>query len=286
MSITVSGYASLDHAMLVDRVATADETGLVRRRLSSRWPAPGGAAYLAAACDRAGGTPTLVTWLGHDNDGDAYLASLSGTHIDLSAVDRDGTQSPASWLFYDADGHAACYFDPGQVADTLTGAQRPLLATSTWWALTVGPASVTEEVLRAAENGLRLVWVVKADPDAFPPHLVRRLLEQSALVIHSRGERDFLSRMTGADDPHTLLADQACYIETNGSDGVRYLGPDGHGTVEVDPLPLTDTTGAGDTLAGTVVAAIARGAPLVEATAEGARAAHTFLMTRLKNEHE
>lgn len=286
MTIAVSGYASLDRAMLADGLAGSDETVIVRRRLSSSWPSPGGAAYVARATAEAGAPTALVTWIGSDPDGDSYLADLSEHGIDPAGVDRSAGRSPAAWLFYDADGHAACYFDPGEVANTLTDPQRELLHSSPWWALAVGPPAVTEAVLDSIGDETKLAWIVKADTEAFPPALAARLLRRSDVITHNRGEREFLARMTGSRQPFEHLRPDAVVIETSGRGDVEYRGPSGCGSVSTDPLPATDTTGAGDTLAGTVIAALAQGATAQEATEAGVQVAHQFLTARLDLPHE
>ncbi len=280
MTVTVSGYASLDRAMLVDRLPVADETALVQRRLSTPWPRSGGAAHVARAVRARGVEASLVSWIGDDEAGERYLSDLRDAGIDTAGVVRSGSRSPASWLFYDEEGRAACCFDPGEISYVMTAPQRRLLDRSDWWVVAVGPAAVTHDVLdELEESATRLAWVVKADREAFPAPIVDRLLDHCELITLSRAEREFLTTATGGD-PLGRVRSDALVIETRGGDDVWFRGPDGPGTIPVDRVSCPDTTGAGDTLAGAAVAALARGDPAPHAAEHGVRAARRFLRSR------
>lgn len=285
MRITVSGYASLDYPMLVEGLPVPDRTSTVLRRLGSVWPSPGGAAYVARAARRAWSDVALATWLGWDTGGDAYVDHLRQAAIDTRAVERTGPRSPSSYLFYDHQGHAACCFDPGTPSYELTPAQHQVLRTSDWWALAVGPPSVSETVLAALPDDRRLAWIIKADASAFPPQLATRLLRRADLITLSIGERSFLAAQAGRDDPLALARPDALVIETAGAQGVWFRGPESEGHVPVDSLSSTDTTGAGDTLAGTAVGALAAGGNPRSAVQEGIAAATDFLATRIAQEN-
>lgn len=284
MTIVVSGYASLDHAMVVDRPPAPDRTSLVTERLSAPWPAPGGAAHVALAVAGAGAPASLVSWVGDDADGRRFRQALLEQGVDCDALDASGTRSPSSYLFYDPEGGTTCCFDPGQVAAEPTARQRARCATADWWVLAVGPAGVTRMVLDELPDDRRLAWVVKADADAYPPRLVRRLLERVDVVTFSRAERRFLTTVTDESDPLRLLGPRALAIETRGTDPVWYRDPDGEATVPVEPVAARDTTGAGDTLAGACVASLAAGRDHDTAVRDGLSAVHRLLTDRARKE--
>lgn len=274
--IVVSGYASLDRAMLVPEHVGPERTAVVQRRLSRPWPAVGGAAYVARAVAASGTSVALVTWLGDDPGGRDYLARLASDGVDTSPVDVSGQRSPSSYLFYDHEGRAACYFDPGDVADGLNFDQVELATTADWWCLAVGPRPATEQILGSLPDGSSLVWVVKGDPDAFPPETVEALLRRVDVLVFNRAERDFLETSVAAD-LDDYVGQRTVVIETRGPEGVAYRSGGQHGVVEVDQVNATDPTGAGDTFAGASVAALAAGQDVPSAVSRGVESVKEFL---------
>lgn len=291
-SIVVSGYASLDHAMAVDRAPLPDRTAVVRQRLSRPWPGQGGCGpTVARGVAAAGCAAELVSWFGDDALGVAYVDDLRAAGVGVTGVDvRAGGRTACSWLLYDPDGGTTCIYDPGDHRpDALTSSQRRLVGAADWVVLTVGPRDVNRQIVDLAGHA-RLVLAVKADPDAFPADLVRTCLGRAAVVAFSRGERAFLEEAAGqrglaAYAPGRLL------IETLGVDGVRVV-TDGHERMlRVDPVATTDTTGAGDTLLANALAALTDHADwppdpgaASAAVANGIDAARAFLLQRVRQQ--
>jgi ribokinase len=130
----------------------------------------------------------------------------------------------------------------------------------------------------AARPDAQIVWAVKADPRAVPAELAAAIAARADIVACSRGEAPFVAdafKAAGAPRRRRLL------IETRGRDGVC-LSVDGREQIiAVEPLASEDTTGAGDTFLGGLLAALVnnpdRPADAVEA---GARAARAMLLAR------
>jgi len=268
--VTISGYASLDHAVAVDAPPAPDATVLVRERLSARWPDFGGCGpRVAMELARLGVQTALVTWLGGDEDGRRYAAHLSdlGVGTDGVTVATDA-RTASTWLCYATDGSASCIYDPGTAAVDVSALPAtidgPLV-------LTVGPAAVTEALLDAAEGPV--VWSVKADADAFPPWLAERLSREAALIICSSAEEAFLD----ASAPRWRT--RTSTVVTHGREGIEISSE--QAPVPVEPVTATDTTGAGDALVAGLVASMKAGATsLREAVSSGARTAAAFLHER------
>jgi sugar/nucleoside kinase (ribokinase family) len=147
------------------------------------------------AMARAGLNAGLLTWLGDDRDGQACLQTWVDAGVDQrGVVVASGQASPRSLLFYDPDGGATCYYHPsGSAALRLTASGRDLLSGARALAVTVGPAALTEELLAARRPNQPLAWNVKADADAFPLDLRRRLLRESTIVCLNRDELPFVA---------------------------------------------------------------------------------------------
>jgi len=279
VSVAVLGYASADHCVAVDALPAPDATAIVRRRLSRPWPRLGGcgpavAAHLAAA----GIGAACLSWVADDEVGHALLAQLEASGADASGVVVGGARSPESFIVYDARGHTACFYDPGDATPSeLTPAQRELLGVAGLVCLTVAPAAATEAALDAASPDARVVWSVKADPDAYPPALVERLLARADLVALSAGERPFLDGRAPRHD--------AIVIETHGADGVRWEHRGREAHVPVLRIAVHDTTGAGDALVAGVIGQLQRDAEDVRAAvAAGIESSRSLLERRGREE--
>lgn len=261
--VAVVGYASLDHAMRLAQFRGVDATSLVTDRLSSRWPAAGGIAYLAAAVRTA--APATVTdavsWVGPDPFAASWLGALAEHGVGTEGVRRSGSRTPSSYLYYLPDGGTICVFDPADCHDApaLDTAQRGVLAAADWVLLTVGPADATRALLDALPDSTRLAWAVKQDRDAFGPDLVDRLLRRADVISHSTGEREFLTDGDGARGPERRCRPGALVLQTRGGDGVTYWRDGVRADTAGRRLDAGDTTGAGDTFIGSLVGLVAAG---------------------------
>ena len=122
--VVAAGYASIDRAWTVNLPPAAGRTTLLGGPVEA--PRFGGCAPTAARrLARLGCRTGLISWLGDDADGRAYLAALAADGVDVRGVEvAAGQQSPRCYLFYDPDGTAAGSAAPIRFA-TLTN--KPVL---------------------------------------------------------------------------------------------------------------------------------------------------------------
>jgi ribokinase len=283
VDVLVSGYASIDEAHTATRIAGAAQTGiltgLVRPEARPGGCGPNSARVLAGLGTRVG----IVTWVGDDPQGRAFVAGLEEAGVDPTGVAIGPGPSPRSILIYDAAGDAACYFHPsGSAGQRVDPAIQGQLSGATWLAITVGPRELTEQLLDLRRPTTRLAWNVKADPAAFPPALCRRLAVAD-LICLNRGELAFVAdalELPDRDPAQLVERGAGCVVLTRGADG--YLVVTADGTVEraVEPIASADPTGAGDAFFAGILAWLARGATPPDAAAEGARAAADYLRGR------
>jgi ribokinase len=278
--IVVTGYASLDYAMRLDRAPQPDATATILAR-PLEWPRLGGSpAYVACAIAAAGVADVkVVSWVGDDADGARYSEALAARGVAVDGLVRRPGRTPVCILAYQPDGGCHCFYDPSLAPPlTLDEGQRKLVAGAPWVCLTVGPAEATAQALAAARPDARLIWAVKADPRSVPADLAAAIAARADVIAWSRGEARFVAealKTFGATSRRCLL------IETRGRDGVSLSFDGREQVVRVEPLAAEDTTGAGDTFLGGLLAALIkdpdRPADAVEA---GARAARAMLMAR------
>jgi fructokinase len=283
LDVVVSGYASIDEAYQANRIAEAGQTGILRGPVHPEKSWGGCAPNAAIALARLGLRVGLVTWLGQDLDGRRYRERLRDAGVELVDVPVGPGPSPRSILIYDPRGRAACYFHPsGSVDQRLRPAAARRMRAARWLAVTVGPALLTEEVLAAAPSA-RVAWNVKADPEAFPPPLCRRLVA-AALVCLNESELAFISEALGvpALEPEDLIGLGAgCVILTRGELGYEVVTEGERRGERVAPIEAPDPTGAGDAFFAGALAGFARGLQPMAAARAGAAAAEAHLRERL-----
>lgn len=285
MRAVVLGYASADRALRVDALPAPDSTAVIRERLGAPWPRLGGCGpVIAAHLAQAGVDAACVSWLADDAAGRDMRAQLAAAGVDVNPIAIRGTRTAEAYLVYAGDGRAVCLFDPGDAVEHgLTPEQEAAIAAADVLCLTVAPAAATAAALASIPSSALVIWSVKADADAYPPDLVARLLARADVVAFAEGERRFLADRAGAGP---ALGAATLAVETRGPLGVRWSGPDGSGEEPVDPLVVTDTTGAGDAFVAGLVARLAEDPRDARgAVAAGIASSRALLEARVKEVH-
>jgi ribokinase len=274
--VVITGYASLDHVALLDGAPTPGATTRILRRPAQAWPRVGGSPAYVAASLVAGGIADAapVSWIGDDAAGSAYRAALAECGVRSDGIANvQGARTPIAILGYTPDGGCVCLYHaslPEPLA--LTTHQANLLASAEWICLTVGPPALTDRILDLAPP--HLAWVVKHDARAFSRAQAERLARRADLICFSHSETEFVSGIG-------RLRDDCMVIETRGAGGAAVRWRNEQIALPAIPVPADDTTGAGDTLVGGMLAQlIAKPGDPVGALRAGMEAAATLLRRR------
>ena len=276
--ITVAGYATIDYVVQLSEPFHGRGTVGAEFGPSGAWPRPGGVGFYAGRRIAASGLKCeLITWLGDDAEGEAYLAACRLADVSTKgiAISRN-TSSPRCLLAYQPDGGYACFLDvAGTQPVGLSDQQIKLINQSDCIVLGVGPAVITAEVLECCDSGVFVAWVVKIDDVAQPTELRSKIAARADIVFCNSDERSTVDKAL-----RNRPGAPPIIIETRGKDGI--LIEDGeHTWLETDPLDPNDTTGAGDTFAGEVIAHLMQEPwSLQEAAQAGMRAARLLLSER------
>ncbi len=197
--LVITGYASLDHVVVLSGDIVHGRTTTISDRPANAWPRLGGGpAFVAAAARRSYHGPVVpVSWVGSDELGKTYIEQLAQRHISSSGMVRlPGARSPVSMLIYNPGGDCACLYDPGIKGEiALTEHQQQLLAAASWICVTIGPKEVTEEVLKIVREDQKLAWIVKNDPNALTSDQAARLASRADVIFCNGRERAFLAEV-------------------------------------------------------------------------------------------
>lgn len=254
--ILVAGSANLDFVVRASHIPGPGETVLG----GAFQTFPGGkGANQAVACARAGGVPTrMLAAFGADAHALPLKASLADAGVRLHEVQVPRQATGVAFICVSADGENAITVAPGANAH-LRPEHLPALDETIYLLMQLEiPLDTVAAYARAArQRGVRVVL------NAAPAQtLSPELLGLVDVLVVNQGE---LASLAGQDG---TLAERMARIEVPTL--VVTLGPLGccarhqgafHLQAAFDVTPL-DTTGAGDTFCGALVAAMARGADL------------------------
>jgi ribokinase len=286
--IAITGYASLDHVVMLDGIPTPGRTTTILERPEEAWPRLGGSPSYVAAALAAGGVDAAspVSWVGEDEAGQDFRRHLEARNVLTDGIATvAGARTPMAILAYEPNGGCLCLYHPAIPKDLgLTLPQKQVIANADWLCITIGPSRATREALDALSPQGHLCWVVKDDPAAMPPDLAVQLAARADLICFSAAEAAFVDRAFAAADARPS---GQMLIETRGGAGAQVTADGVMSFVASEPLAITDPTGAGDTFAGGALAALAGGetdpVAIVEA---GHKAARTLLSGRVAKHNE
>lgn len=266
-AILVAGSANLDFVVRAPHIPAPGETVLGGEFHTF----PGGkGANQAAACARAGGAPTrMLLALGNDAFAVPIEESLRAAGVELDIRRGHGRPTGTAFICVSADGENAITVAPGANATlrphdlpSLDGIGHLLLQLET-------PLdSVTAWASAARAAGVEVV-LNAAPAQALPPEF---LADVDVLIVNE-GELAAIVGTDGTIEANLARIDVPCVVVTLGARGC--LARTGEDTLRQPAFAaeVVDTTGAGDTFCGVLVAALARGAAMPEALREASAAA-------------
>jgi ribokinase len=272
--ILVAGSANLDFVVRADHIPSAGETVLGRDFKNF----PGGkGANQAVACARAGGARTqMLLALGDDAFAQPIEASLKEAQVELHLVRVSDQATGTAFICVSDDAENAITVAPGanqclkaQHLPPLTGISHLLLQLET------PIASVTAFAVKAKAQGVSVV--LNAAPAQVLP---AQLLEQVDVLLVNEGELATVSGHQGSITQCLERIDAPTVVVTLGHHGclARHLGQ-----FFLQPafaITPVDTTAAGDTFCGSLVATLSQGADMAAAL-RLASAASALTCTRL-----
>ena len=265
--ILVAGSANLDFVVRAPRIPAPGETVLGREFATF----PGGkGANQAIACARAGGAAThMLLALGDDAYAAPIEASLREAGVATTIVRAAGESSGTAFICLSDDAENAITVAPGANARLRPDDLPPLAGVSHLLLQLETPIeSVTAYARRARSAGVTVV-LNAAPAQALPAALLAAL----DVLIVNEGELAAITGVAGDLDAALERIGVPCVIVTLGGAGCRARCDGALLQQPAFAVQAVDTTAAGDTFCGVLVAALSRGAGLPLALREASAAA-------------
>ena len=273
-TVLVAGSANLDFVIRTPHVPAPGETVLGHDFATF----PGGkGANQAVACARAGGADTrMLLALGADPFAMPIENSLRSAGVALDLVRCTARPTGTAFICLADDGENAITVAPG-ANSSLAAEHLPELAGIAALLLQLEtPLPAVEAYARAARAaGIRVV--LNAAPARALPASLLALVD---VLVVNEGELATLAGSTGGLDAQLARLPVPCVVVTLGARGCLALADGDRLEQRAFPVELVDSTGAGDTFCGSLVAALVRGESLAGALRE-ASAASALACSRL-----
>ena len=265
--ILVAGSANLDFVVRAAHIPAPGETVLGQAFTTY----PGGkGANQAVACARAGGAPTaMLLALGDDAHAQPLLASLEKARVRLHTVRCPDQATGCAFICVADNADNAITVAPGanlrlesQHLPELQGISHLLMQ------LEIPVATVTAYAQRAKAEGVKVV-LNAAPAQALPPEL----LQAVDILVVNEGELRALVAEGGTVAAMVRQIVVPTVVVTLGQRGCLARQ---HENIVLQPafnISATDTTAAGDTFCGTLVAHLGRGETLAQALRTASAAA-------------
>jgi len=264
--ILVAGSANLDFVVRASHIPAPGETVLGSEFKTH----PGGkGANQALACARAGGAAThMLLALGDDAYALPLENSLKSAGIELHIVRVSDQATGTAFICVAEDGQNAITVAPG-ANFSLTPADLPLLAGFSHLLLQLEiPLPTVLAYARAARSqGVKVV--LNAAP-ARP--LPAELLQILDVLVVNQGELEALAGGPGSLEDCLSRINVPCVVVTLGERGSCARIGDTMISQPAFKVTCVDSTGAGDTFCGALVAALARGEELTQALRQASAA--------------
>lgn len=242
------GSLNADHIYRVERLPAAGET-LPARGYARMLGGKGANQSIAAA--RAGAMVLHIGAVGRDG---AWMRdALGAAGVDVRHVAETGDVSGHAVVLVDAEGENAIVIHPGAnraLCPSRVGAALDDAPAGSWLLMQNETNGQADAARRARSRGMNLAY--SAAP--FDVDAVRQVLPYVTLLILNSVEAAQLGQALGPVDVPFMLV-------TRGADGAVWQERETGECVTVPayPVPVRDTTGAGDCLAGYMVAGLAEG---------------------------
>ena len=257
----------MDKYLVVGRYPERGEDTLVTRQFQKA----GGCPYnVARTLQNLGLDPVLYSAISSDEAGrelartvereglnPSALYPLEGEPTGCCMIVLDGEGERTFFTFRGCEGH----FDPARLPRPVAEKDAAVFVTGIYLLYPGWSEKAVDFLEELAAAGTPVLFDPGPLLGEMDPALLRRMVELASILTPNRRERRELERLLGIPSlPEWGFARRlACLAETWGEGGARLYTPEGAKTLPALPAQVVDTTGAGDSFAGGLLAGLLMG---------------------------
>ncbi|WP_333712186.1 ribokinase [Yoonia sp.] len=270
MAIWNLGSINADFVYAVPHIPTPGETLAATGR---QMFLGGKGANMSVAAARAAARVNHIGAVGED--GRWALDRLLEYGVDTRNITVIGTETAQAIIMVDPKGENSIILHPGanaEIPQTTLQAALSEAQTGDWLVI----QNETNLQRTAARLGKKLGLKIAYAAAPFDADRVQAVLPHLDFLILNAVEAAQLQAITGQSPADLPVRD---VIVTRGAEGADWFGRDGEQHFPAIKVTPVDTTGAGDTFTGYVLAGLDRGLPMAQAIAQATRAA-ALMVTR------
>lgn len=270
MTIWNLGSINADFVYAVPHIPTPGET----LSSTSRQKFLGGkGANMSVAAARAAAHVNHIGAVGLD--GRWAVQRLLEYGVDTRNIAELDTETAQAIIMVDPNGENAILLHPGanaEIPQTVLQTAMAEAQTDDWLVI----QNETNLQRTAADLGKKMGLQVAYAAAPFDADRVKAVLPYLDFLILNAVEADQLQQATGQAPADLAVRD---VIVTLGADGADWYCGSGHQHFDAIPVDVVDTTGAGDTFTGYVLAGLDRGMPMAQSINQAMRAG-ALMVTR------
>lgn len=232
----------------------------------------GKGANMSVAAARAAARVNHIGAVGHD--GRWAVERLLEYGVDTRNIAELDTETAQAIIMVDPQGENAIVLHPGANVEIPQTALQTAMAeaqTGDWLVI----QNETNLQRTAAELGKKMGLRVAYAAAPFDAERVMAVIPHLDFLILNAVEADQLKQATGQSPDELPVRD---VIVTLGADGADWYGTGVHEHFPAIKVDAVDTTGAGDTFTGYVLAGLDRGMPMGQAIAQATKAGALMVM--------
>ncbi len=257
----------MDKYLVVGRYPERGEDTLVTRQFQKA----GGCPYnVARTLQNLGLDPVLYSAISSDEAGrelartvereglnPSALYPLEGEPTGCCMIVLDGEGERTFFTFRGCEGH----FDPARLPRPVAEEAAAVFVTGIYLLYPGWSEKAVDFLEELASAGTPVLFDPGPLLGEMDPALLRRMVELASILTPNRRERRELERLLGIPSlPEWGFARRlVCLAETWGEGGARLYTPEGAKTLPALPAQVVDTTGAGDSFAGGLLAGLLMG---------------------------
>ena len=265
--VLLLGGLLMDKYLVVGRYPERGEDTLVTRQFQKA----GGCPYnVARTLQNLGLDPVLYSAISSDEMGrelartveqeglnPSALYPLEGEPTGCCMIVLDGEGERTFFTFRGCEGH----FDPARLPRPVAEKAAAVFVTGIYLLYPGWSERAVDFLEELASAGTPVLFDPGPLLGEMDPALLRRMVELASILTPNRRERRELERLLGIPSlPEWGFARRlVCLAETWGEGGARLYTPEGAKTLPALPAQVVDTTGAGDSFAGGLLAGLLMG---------------------------